>query len=385
MTTMNCKEVKYYLNDYADGHLITEIRDEIANHIDHCINCRNHYLNIISILKEASSLPKDISSRQDIRKLINPKSNKTPLKVLSVNQLDNYLGGGNGKKTFSLKKKYGSSGWFFASAVIIAIVLGVILGIYYFSQSSLELWSVDNLAGMPVIGAHDLIKHGAIKSGEWLETNSFSRARLNVGSIGEIDVQPNSRIKLIGSHKDEYRILLNEGKIHAVIWSSPGIFTVETPFATIVDLGCIYSLEIEKDGSGTLKVISGYVELKSGDTKSLIPAEAMCRTGKTFGTATPFFNDATTEFKNALNDFDLNKDRSSALPVLLKESRKKDALTLWNILGKVNESEKEKTYKRITELVNIPTNITFQGIMNGDKEMMSALWKALGYSNNLPL
>ena len=387
---MTCKEIKYYINDYADGHLINEIRGEIASHLDHCIDCKNHYVDVISILKEATSIPKDITSTKDIRKLINEKqrrnkNKKTSLRILSINQPDNYLNPDSRRKTFVLKGKYRKSGWFFASAVVIAIVLGIVVGVLYYSQQTSEFWSVDNLAGMPVIGSQNLTNHGIIKTGEWLQTNSVSRARLNVGSVGEVDIQPNSKVKLIKSDKNEYKILLNEGKIHAVIWSSPGMFTVETPFATAIDLGCIYTIEVNKDGSGSLKVISGCVELKSGNTKSLIPADAMCKTDKTFGTGTPYFNDATTEFKDALNDFDQNKDKSSALSILLKESRKKDALTLWHILTKVKDNEKQETYKRIAELVNIPSNITSRGIINGDKEMMSALRKALGYSDKLLL
>ena len=246
---MTCKEIKYYLNDYANGHLINEVRDEIANHLDHCLDCKNSYLNIISILKETSTLPKEITSRQDIRKLINAKpkrSKKASLKILSINQLDSYRATGYERNTFTLKKKYRRSGWVFANAAVIAIVLGIAVGVLYYSQQTSELWSVDMLAGVPVVGSQNLIGHRIIKTGEWLQTNSISRARLNIGSIGEIDVQPNSKIKLIRSDKNKYKILLNEGKIYAVIWSSPGAFSVETPSATAIDLGCIYTLEVNK-------------------------------------------------------------------------------------------------------------------------------------------
>ena len=136
---MTCNEIKYYLKDYADGFLINEIRRDIANHLDNCIDCKNHYVNIISILKEAGSLTKNLTSTQYIRKLIDekPRQNKKAfLKILSINQLDNYLNAESGKKTFTLKKKYRKSGWFFVSAVVIAIVLGIALGILYYSQYS---------------------------------------------------------------------------------------------------------------------------------------------------------------------------------------------------------------------------------------------------------
>ena len=134
---MTCNEIKYYLKDYADGFLINEIRRDIANHLDNCIVCKNHYVDIISILKEAGSLTKNPTATQYIRKLIDEKprqNKKASLKILSINQLDNYLNAEGGKKTFTLKKEYKKSGWFFVSAVVIAIVLGIALGILYYSQ-----------------------------------------------------------------------------------------------------------------------------------------------------------------------------------------------------------------------------------------------------------
>ena len=76
---MRCDEIKYYLKDYADGFLINEIRRDIANHLDNCIDCKNHYVDIISILKEAGSLTKNLTATQYIRlKLIDesPRQNK---------------------------------------------------------------------------------------------------------------------------------------------------------------------------------------------------------------------------------------------------------------------------------------------------------------------
>lgn len=136
---MTCKEVKYYLNDYADGFLINEIREEIGSHLNRCMSCKNHYLDIITILKEAGSSYKKITTSRDFHKLINEKparnkSKKTPLKILSINQIDNYLNAGKGNKKFILTKQYKKSGWFFAGAVVIAITLGIALGILYYSQ-----------------------------------------------------------------------------------------------------------------------------------------------------------------------------------------------------------------------------------------------------------
>ena len=384
---MICKEIKYYLNDYADGFLINEIREEIRSHLDRCLDCKNYYFDVIAVLKEAGSLPKKKTSLQDFRKLINEKprgnkNKKTSLKILSINQLDNYLLTGKRTRKFILKKQYKKSGWFFAGAVITAIILGISLGILYHSQPTPASWSVDNLAGLPVIGSEELPGHGKIEPGEWLQTDAVSRARLNIGTFGEVDVQPNSKIKLIEARQNEYRILLKEGRIHAVIWDSPRLFIVETPSATAIDLGCIYTLEVNKDGSGLLKVISGCVALQSVGSKSLIPADAICKTEKGFGAGIPYFNDATDEFKAALNDFDLGKEKNSALSILINKSRKKDALSLWHLLSRVENNEREKTFGRLADLVEIPAGVTSEGIINGNKEMMGVLWESLGYGSS---
>ena len=136
---MICNEIKYYLNDYSDGFLINEIREEIRSHLDRCPNCKNYYFDVIAVFKEAGSFPKKKTSLQDFRKLINEKprrnkNKKTSLKILSINQLDNYLLPDKRSRKFIFKKKPGRTGWFFAAAVTLAIILGIALGILYHSQ-----------------------------------------------------------------------------------------------------------------------------------------------------------------------------------------------------------------------------------------------------------
>ncbi len=171
------------------------------------------------------------------------------------------------------------------------------------------------------------------------------------------------------------------GKISAAIWAPPRIFFVETPSATAVDLGCMYTLEVDEDGSGLLRVTSGWVALESKNTESLIPSGAVCKTKKIYGPGTPYFEDASTKFRTALDNFDFSRNKNAALNTLLNEAREKDALSLWHILSKVNNDEKEQTYNRLANLIKIPDGVTFDGIMNGNEEMMDNLWESLGYGS----
>jgi hypothetical protein len=135
---MKCEEVKYYLNDYAEGFLIDEMRAEIKNHIEYCKECKHHYIDEISVLREVCSFPREATSSRDILREINNiieagKRKKTS-RILSINHLDIYPGGNEKSKKLSIKKQNKNSGWFAFGAALLAIILGVVLGIFYFFQ-----------------------------------------------------------------------------------------------------------------------------------------------------------------------------------------------------------------------------------------------------------
>lgn len=378
---MKCKEIKYYLNDYADGHLIDEMREEIKNHLNTCSDCKGYYDELVTIISEAQSLPNELSPSRDLWEGISERisKKKSPAKTFTMrSEGKNFYESGSKYLNYKNPKKRG--GWYIIGSAAAAVGLGIALGIYFFFQSSAAFWSVEKISGTPVIRSEEISDHGILKVGDWIETDEKSRARLKVGIIGELDIQPESRVKLIQTAPEEHRISLDHGKINAAIWAPPKLFFVETPSATAIDLGCMYSLEVAKDGSGILKVTAGWVALQSGDTESLIPADAVCRTKKMYGPGTPYFEDAKSEFKAALEKFDFSSERSEALEVILKEARAEDALSLWHILNKVDGvEEKKQTYEKLAELIEIPAEVTQEGIMNGSREMMDLLWESLGF------
>ncbi len=381
---MKCKEIKYYLNDYAGGYLIDEIRKEIKNHLDVCPGCKNYFNDIKTIVSEAQSLPKEITPSRDLWEGISERisGKKSSAKIFTIrSEQDSFYISGGSRALFFKDPHKKRGGWFVIGAAITSVLLGAALGIYFYFQSTGASWMVEKLAGTPIVGSDELVDQGSLKIGDWLETDNKSRARLKVGSIGEIDVQPESRLRLIETKPNEHRISLTHGKINAVIWAPPKLFFVETPSATAIDLGCMYSLNVAEDGSGLLRVTSGWVALQSGDNESLIPTDAVCKTKKFYGPGTPYFEDASEEFKTALDRFDFSNDKKSALTTILNEAKKKDALSLWHILTRVKDEEKERTFKRLAELISVPAGVTSEGIMDGNKEMMDVLWESLGYGS----
>ena len=180
---------------------------------------------------------------------------------------------------------------------------------------------------------------------------------------------------------DEHRLAMTRGKMEAFIWAPPRQFFVETPSALAVDLGCSYTLEVNDDGVGLLHVTLGWVAFESQGLESFVPAGAMCVTRPKLGPGTPYFNDASVDFQNALAKFDTagmdQTARSAALDAVLIQARKRDALTLWHLLARTIESERGRVYDRLVELIPPPPKLTREGVLNGDRAMLDAWWDKL--------
>ncbi len=261
-----------------------------------------------------------------------------------------------------------------------AAVLAIMVGTVWFARrdstptASLE---VSSIAGSPVVASISLTSKGRLAVGQWLETDQQSRARITIADIGRVDVDANSRISLIATRANEHRLNLARGRLHAQIQAPPRLFIVETPVAVAVDLGCEYTLDVDESGGSVLRVTGGYVALEFGGRDVVVPAGAICYTRPGVGPGTPYFEDATEQFRLAIADFDLSSGREQALRTILAEARRRDTLTLWNLLSRVNESERGRVFDRLVELFAPPDGVTREGMLKLDRGMLELYRKRL--------
>jgi hypothetical protein len=221
---------------------------------------------------------------------------------------------------------------------------------------------------------------GQLAVGEWLETDGASRARISVASIGQVEVDPNTRVRLLETRATEHRLELARGRMTAHIWAPPRLFFVDTPSAVAADLGCAYTLEVDDAGASLLRVTAGWVALQLRDRESVVPAGAACATRPGIGPGTPYFEDASTTFRTALTKLDFEGSDSATLQQLLSESRVRDTLTLWHLLYRTEGDERIRVYERLAELSPPPQGVTRAGVLQLDEQMLR-LWK--GYLDNI--
>jgi hypothetical protein len=217
----------------------------------------------------------------------------------------------------------------------------------------------------------------SLHPGDTLQTDSASEAQVKIANIGQLRISPNTRIRLLVTKSDEHRIALDQGKVEAQTWAPPRLFIVDTPSASAVDLGCKYSLQVQKDGSGLLHVTVGLVAFEFDGNETIVPAGAFCRTRRGAGPGVPFFEDSSPEFQAALQKVDAGgtgADRTQQLEILLQEAHVRDALSLWHLLTRMDPPSRGPIYDRLAELLPPPPEVTRVGIVALDPRMLD-LWR----------
>ena len=366
---MFSKHVTKDISAYCHGELSSEESRQFAEHIISCVKCRTKFEEIKLGIKLAEQLPQltaPDSLWQELEAALG-RETETAARVVSMRP--------------SSRPRMGM-----AIAAAALIVLGISFVWLYNRPTGVgptkASWQVTRLDGAPRIGSESISSRGRLSIGEWLETDGSSRAQIAVGTIGNVDIDANTRVRLLETEPTEHRLELARGKMSARIWAPPRLFFVDTPSAVAADLGCAYTLEVDDKGDGKLQVTSGWVALQTKERESIVPQGASCETELGTGPGTPYFDDATKEFKDALKKIDFDKDpatKASALSAMLDHSRPRDTLTLWHLLPRVNGDDRVRVYEKMESFAPPPAGVTREGVLKLDEQMLNQWSDALGW------
>jgi anti-sigma factor RsiW len=322
------RHVVQQLTAYCHHELTAAESSRVQQHLERCESCRQEYEDI--------RLAVDLAGRMTLQRA--PDS----LWEDVVQALD---GSPSALKSASLSPvRRAMPRWAFAVASLLLVTL-VGTGWYYWRLNR-PSWEVARLEGKPKVGWSTLGETGRIAVGDWLETDRSSRALISVGDIGEVEVDPNTRVRLVRARETE--------------------------------LGCMYTLEVGPDGIGRLNVTFGWVAFELNGRESFVPADATCETRPSIGPGTPHYEDASAELISSLRRFDFENGGNSELAIVLSHARKEDAFTLWHLLARTVGVARSNVYDRLASLVPAPDGVTREGILRLERDMLDLWWNALG-------
>jgi len=235
-------------------------------------------------------------------------------------------------------------------------------------------WSVAVLNGAPHLDGGALTGDGVLVVGGRLVTDATSTARVQVADIGRVDVAPNSSVRLLRTGADEHRLALDHGMIAAVVTAPPRLFLVETPAALAVDLGCAYELEVNADGRGELRVLTGWVSLERDGRESEVPAGAVCRIDPEYGPGIPRYALSPAPY-GALLDAVERGDRSAEIVArILASAPPADTLSLFHLLFRVDAAQRRAVVDAIIAREELPEGVDVDAVTRLDPAAIAA-WR----------
>lgn len=369
---MFSRHVTKDISAYCHGELSSEESKQFAEHIIACARCRKKYEEVKLGVKLAEQLPQLSAPDRLWSEIESELDNPTPVVVVPAPARSPFLS------------------WPFQAAATAAVVLILVFADLWLNTSPAippqplppiartnSSWLVTRLNGTPRIGNRRISDDGHLGVGQWLETDDKSRAEIAVGSIGNVEINENTRVRLLANRPTEHRLELVRGKMSARISAPPRLFFVDTPSAVAADLGCAYTLEVFDDGGSVLRVTSGWVELQLNNRESLVPAGAACETRPGIGPGTPFFEDVPSVFAGALQKIDFDNDaggKRAALVTILAWARARDTLTLWHLLPRFDGKDRERVFEKMVSLVPPPPHIDREAVLQLDEKQLES-WK----------
>jgi hypothetical protein len=216
-----------------------------------------------------------------------------------------------------------------------------------------------------------------VRVGEDVDTGEAS-ARLEIGGIGHVDVEPNSRLQVSDCGPRGHRLFLERGSVSARIWAPPRQFRIGSPAGETIDLGCAYRLDVTPDGLvSKLSVSTGQVAFEFDGREVYVPAGAACESVRSRGPAAPVFEAASGAFKDAVSkvEFGGATDPDSVSRMIGLAGRR-DTLTLWHLFASKRSTPELRRELFAKLSAEFPPReggkLTEEGLLAGDPSMRAA-------------
>jgi hypothetical protein len=266
----------------------------------------------------------------------------------------------------------------FYTFLLLVLIAAVVW--YFFFLKPLQ-WEVVNLSGAPTVKGNlkniVVAKSSVLENDDVLYTDMNSKALVKIPETVEIYLNPGSSFKRDGGDGE---ISVWTGTVNFVKKEGSVPFPVEVFSAIIEDYKAgSYSIKVENNKATVYSMGAGLL-ITSGESKVYLIPQYMCEVNQKGNVSIPYSISATEEYISAVNDFSVNKNEEG-LNIILLQSEKKDALTLFNILQMTNKESREIVINKLHSLISIPKDINPRQVSNLNDEDLMKWLKAIEEQN----
>jgi ferric-dicitrate binding protein FerR (iron transport regulator) len=252
-------------------------------------------------------------------------------------------------------------------------------------------WSRDQRPSYEVIGIAGLERAYV---GDSVETKADQTAIVRVATLGDVELRPDSRVRVDDVGNKLHKLFLDRGSVTATITAKPGLFQIGTPEGLSIDLGCKYELSVGKDGVTRMRVLTGRVRFEILGKTVVVPAGAECEAKQGLGPNVPVRVDASEAFRAAARRLELAdtpEDFGKLVMCGKLEDRKlvfddsdaRDAsVTLFHLFTNAKSKELgNDALKRLLVAYPMPEGVTLEMLRERDERSIDALRQCLGDRN----
>jgi len=246
---------------------------------------------------------------------------------------------------------------------------------------TLPAYRFETLAGSPVIeNGIGPLDAEQLLAGQRLVTDATSRARVVVGDIGSVTVEPDTRLRVetVAAKAEtdaEHLLYLERGTMRASIFAAPRLFQLGTPSGIAVDMGCVYSATVDELGNTWLSVDAGVVSFEADSREVTVPQGASTRAYPGRGPGTPVWDGAPVAYRDAVARLDEGEGTGLDLHEMIQLNDLDHSLALWHLLDHADEAIAHGALQALLMLSPLPQGVSEHDIRAGDPDALDA-WNA---------
>jgi hypothetical protein len=385
------EEIKKLIDEYYDEDLFIAVDSKIQKHIAECEECREYFFGLQELKKNIENLENRLLPPNDLWPDISASVNEAKEeKVKKKEEISEIISEvlqeqaedqkSRGRKSDSVKKPDSDlqqsavnkklKNRKITVTVISVLILAAAFILYYFFNANREAWEISKQQ----FGSDSYSNpYAEMKEQDVIETNQVTKLQIQIPKIGKIYIEPESKIQRLSANN----IRVMAGTINLETTSEKGELFFEVPGAEIKEYkpGGSYTITLSDSGKSVVDVSKGWLMISGNNVEAFVLQNNLCTVIADSGVGLPYQKNSSEEFVNLIDEycFTSNGDEVVLISILTKANAR-NAITLWNLLKRVNPVQRTMVVNTIFGLLGeVPAGITRDGLKVLDKEMVVKL------------